>query len=63
MYRCLECGSKFEEPDYMEVCWEAYYGVGHDFARRNYGAIAECPHCGSSDIEEVSEEDDDDFEE
>lgn len=63
MYRCRSCGCRFEKPDYMEICWEDYYGVGSMFPNKNYGVVAECPNCGSDDICETyegDEEDDDD---
>ena len=47
MYRCRECGRRVEEPVYEEVCFEDYYGVGHEFAIRTYGVITTCPYCGA----------------
>lgn len=67
MYRCPECGEIFEDPIYMEVCWEDYCGVGSMFPNRNYGTIAKCPRCGNSIDTEYDiyyeEEEDDRFEE
>ena len=52
MYRCPECGSVFEEPEYETVCLEELYGVGSMFSDRHYGTFANCPRCGGSiDIE------------
>jgi NMD protein affecting ribosome stability and mRNA decay len=52
MYKCPECGSVFEEPEYETVCFEELYGVGSMFADRHYGTFASCPKCGGSiDIE------------
>ena len=52
MYRCPECGSIFEEPEYETICYEELYGVGSMFADRHYGTFANCPRCGGSiDIE------------
>ena len=52
MYRCPECGSIFEEPEYETVCFEELYGVGSMFADRHYGTFANCPKCGEAiDIE------------
>ena len=45
MYRCRECGRTFDEPVYMEVCWEDFYGVGNEFLRRTYGTVTNCPYC------------------
>ena len=51
-YKCPECGSVFEEPEYETVCFEELYGVGSMFADRHYGTFASCPRCGGSiDIE------------
>lgn len=63
MYRCWNCGCRFETPDYMEVCWEDYYGVGHEFFRKTYGVIPKCPNCDSDEIFETCPEDDDEYEE
>ena len=46
MYRCPECGRTFEEPVHEEVCWEDFYGVGHEFFSRTYGTVTTCPYCG-----------------
>ena len=52
MYRCPECGSVFDEPEYETVCFEELYGVGSMFPARHYGTFANCPRCGGSiDIE------------
>ena len=48
MYKCPECGEIFDEPDYMEVCWEDYNGVGSMFPDRHYGTIAQCPYCNEA---------------
>ena len=64
MYRCRECGAVFEEPNYMEVCFEDECGVSGMFRDRHYGVRAECPECGMR-IDEYDiyyEEDEDDYE-
>jgi DNA-directed RNA polymerase subunit RPC12/RpoP len=63
MYKCWNCGLRFEEPDYEDVCWEELYGVGDMFERKTYGRLATCPHCGSDEIEEGYEGEDDEFDE
>lgn len=69
MWKCPECGAIFEEPNYMEICWEDYCGVSSMFPDRHYGTVAECPECGHCiDIEydiydEDEEEEYDEFEE
>ena len=45
MYRCNECGRKFEEPIYETICFEDLYGVGSQFEDRHYGTIITCPFC------------------
>lgn len=63
MYKCPECGEIFEEPNYMEVCWEDYYGVGSMFPNRTYGTITQCPCCGeaiNTDDDIYYEEEDED---
>lgn len=57
MYKCFNCGSRFEDPDYLEICWEDEYSVGSMFERRTYSVIPTCPHCDSYEIEEFDEED------
>ena len=52
MYKCPECGTKFEEPIYETVCYEELYGVGSMFPDKHYGIFANCPECGGPiDIE------------
>lgn len=63
MYRCWNCGYRFDEPEYMEYYAEDYYGVGGLFPDKNTITIRECPSCGSDEIEEICEEDDDESEE
>jgi len=63
MYKCWNCGLKFEEPDYMEYYAEDYFGVGSMFPDKHTITIAECPCCGFDDIEEICEDDEDDEEE
>ena len=52
MYKCPECGTKFDEPIYETVCYEELYGVGSMFPDKHYGTFANCPECGEPiDIE------------
>ena len=52
MYKCPECGAKFEEPIFETVCFEELYGVGSMFPNRHYKTLASCPECGGAiDIE------------
>ena len=45
MYKCLECGRIFEEPNYETICFEDLYGVRSMFEDRHWGTIATCPFC------------------
>ena len=60
MLKCAECGEIFDEDEvvYERVCWEDYYGVGSAFQNKNYGSVATCPHCGSDEIRECWEDED-----
>ena len=52
MYKCPECGAKFEEPVYETVCLEELYGVSSMFRDMHYKTLASCPECGEAiDIE------------
>ncbi len=64
MYKCPECGAVFEDPDYTEMYWEDYNGVGSLFSDRHTVTFASCPECGNAiDTEgDVYWEDDDDIE-
>ena len=56
---CNDCGKYFSEDDCgeKEVCLEDYYGVGSEFPDHHYSTLATCPHCNSTEIVELSEED------
>ena len=60
MLKCTDCGEIFDEDEvvYERVCWEDYYGVSGMLHGRHYGSMAICPHCGSDEIEECWEDDD-----
>lgn len=63
MYRCWNCGCRFEEPDYIEYYAEDYFGVGSLFNDKHTITIRECPSCESDQIEEGFEEDLDEYDE
>ena len=60
MLICNRCGQVLSEDEleYERVCWEEYYGVGSMFPNKNYGDISICPVCGSDNLEEYIDEDD-----
>lgn len=64
MYRCLNCGARFEEPDHETLSKEDYFGVGSMFPRssHHYFTLNTCPDCNSDDIEEYDEDDEYEFE-
>ena len=57
MWRCYNCGFRFEEPNYIEYYAEDYFGVGSMFPDKHTITIRECPCCGSDDIDEEEHED------
>lgn len=61
MMICADCGEIFEDDEVVvaSVCWEDYYGVGGSFQNKNYGSMATCPYCGSDELEDYYEEDED----
>lgn len=63
MYKCFNCGARFDEPEHETLSKEDYYGVGDMFPRgsHHYFTLTTCPNCGSEDIEEYCEEDDDEI--
>lgn len=65
MYKCINCGRRFEEPAYEDVSYEDYCGVGSDFPRasHHYFTLTQCPYCWSTDIDDDIEEDNEDDEE
>ena len=65
MLRCDRCGEIFSEDDAgrKKVCMEDYYGVGSMFPDRHYKTFLICPNCGSEEIDEYYECDEDEEEE
>lgn len=52
MYKCIECGFTFEEPDYYDEAIGEYHGT--PAIQRFYV----CPNCKSDDYIDMDEEDD-----
>lgn len=59
MWRCTDCKAAFDEPDSKRICYEAEYGVASMFSNTNWGTVAICPDCGSEEIEEYWEDEED----
>lgn len=54
MYKCIDCGSQFEEPN-------SYYGDTYEFWGVPKAEIYNgCPRCMSAEIERIEEKDNDD---
>ena len=60
MWVCRECGREFDEPVTERFCLEDEYGVGSLFSDRHYAYYEFCPVCGSDEISEEYEDDEDD---
>lgn len=59
MYVCELCGSVFSDPERVKYCYEDYNGVSSMFPNSNYGYYDVCPYCGSEEIDNYFEEEDD----
>lgn len=57
MWICNDCGCEFEEPKTVNDYRGEFWGVPC------YEALSECPNCGSDDIEEDDESDDEEVDE
>ena len=55
MYRCNECLELFEYPNTHNTTYESYYGVADQFPNSTPLTLELCPNCGSENIEEVEE--------
>ena len=60
MYRCKNCGCRFDEPKELNSSWEAYYGISGMFDYSTPRTAYVCPECNDDEIEE--EYDDEDLE-
>lgn len=52
-YKCLNCGSRFEEPVTISTTYESYYGVCGMFPNSTPMDLEVCPWCHCEDIEET----------
>lgn len=56
IYKCLNCGSIFDEPNTIFTTYESYYGVSDLFYNSTSMELDVCPCCDSDDIDEFDEE-------
>ena len=52
MYRCKNCGCRFDEPKELNSSWEAYYGISGMFDYSTPRTAYVCPECNDDEIEE-----------
>ena len=62
LYKCMNCGERFNEPDTIPTTYESYYGVAGMFPYSTPLDLYVCPWCNAEDIEEISIYDDDECE-
>lgn len=60
MFECIDCKARFEEDEIevLETSYEAFYGVASQFGSRTPLTLNLCPVCGSDEIEEIEEGED-----
>jgi len=56
-FKCLNCGSEFDEPEFICEREVIDYGIGRQWVTLFEGEV--CPDCESMVFEEMSDEDDD----
>lgn len=59
MYKCQDCGAIFYEPDEKHTTYEWEYGVADLFGSSHPLTISICPECGSENIDDYYEEEED----
>ena len=63
MYRCKNCGCRFDEPKELKSTWEAYYGISGMFDYSTPRIAYVCPECNDDEIEEEYDDLENDWEE
>lgn len=63
MYRCKNCGCRFDEPKELNSSWEAYYGISGMFDYSTPRTAYVCPECNDDEIEYDDEDLENDWEE
>ena len=56
MWHCFNCDEDFSDPSEEHTTYERYYGVSGEFRNHTPMIISVCPYCGSDEIEEVNED-------
>lgn len=59
MFRCYNCDEEFYEPELVHTTYEALYGVSSLLGSRTSCYLNTCPFCGSEEIGEFDEEEED----
>lgn len=62
MYRCKNCGCRFDEPKELNSSWEAYYGISGMFDYSTPMTRNVCPECNDDEIEYDDEDLENDWE-
>lgn len=62
-YKCLNCGSIFDEPETINTSYESYYGVSGMFSNSTRMELDVCPCCNDDDITEFYDDEDEESEE
>ena len=63
MYRCKNCGCRFDEPKELNSTWEAYYGISGMFDFSTPRTAYVCPECNDEELEYDDEDLENDWEE
>jgi DNA-directed RNA polymerase subunit RPC12/RpoP len=50
MYRCKNCGCRFDEPKELSSSWEAYYGISGMFDYSTPRTAYVCPECNEKTL-------------
>lgn len=63
MYKCKNCGCRFDEPKTIHTSWENYYGIGDMFENHTPKTMYVCPECNDDEYDDFYEDDEDDWNE
>ena len=62
MFRCYNCKEEFDDPEVVHTTYEDYYGVSSEFGSSTSCYLNTCRYCGSEEVEEFEQEDEDEEE-